>query len=71
MSVFKFKTFEEAHRSLWNFFPDDEYFNKVHALFALAGALNKVKYPVGLFKYKTLKEAQDQKLEWEINKIKE
>ncbi len=66
MPVYKYKTFEEADQALWNFNPDEKFFRKIHELFILAAKLNPVVYPRGVFKYKTLEEAQEQRLEWEL-----
>jgi hypothetical protein len=66
MTVFKYKTFEDAEQALWNFNPDERFFRKIHELFFLAEKLNPVNYPPGVFKYKTFEEAQEQRLEWEL-----
>lgn len=57
MPVYKYKTFEEAEKALWNFEPDEAYFERVRQLFALAQQLNPVRCPRGVFKFKTIEEA--------------
>jgi len=65
MPVYKYKTFEEAEKkALWNFKPDEAYFERVIKLFDLAQRLNPVRYPRGVFKYRTLEEANKQSEEW-------
>ena len=66
MPVYKYKTYQEAERALWNFNPDKAYFKKIHELFIMADKMNPVIYPKGIFKYKTLDEAQKQRQQWEI-----
>lgn len=64
MPVYKYKTFDEAEKTLWNFNPDEAYFERVIKLFDLAQRLNPVRYPRGVFKYRTLEEANKQSEEW-------
>ncbi|KAA3617038.1 MAG: hypothetical protein D8M58_04425 [Calditrichaeota bacterium] len=64
MSVQKYKTLSEAEEALWNFYPDDKYYDEIRALFNLACKMNPPNFPRGVFKYKTLEEANKQKMEW-------
>lgn len=66
MAVLKYKTFEDAEQALWNFNPDENFFREIHELFIFAAKLNPVVYPRGVFKYKTFEEAQERRLEWEL-----
>jgi hypothetical protein len=66
MPIFKYKSFEEAERALWNFNPDDAYLDRVAALFELAKGLNPIKYPPGIFKFKTIEEANRHREEIEL-----
>lgn len=63
--VKKFKTLEEARRDLWEFNPDDKYYERVDKFFAMARKLVNRKYPPGLYKYKTIEEAQRHRKEME------
>ena len=47
MPVYKYKTFEEAERALWNFHPDEAYFRKVADLWNFANKLLPVSYSKG------------------------
>jgi len=71
MPVYKYKTFEEAERALWNFHPDETYFNKVAELWSFANKLSPITYPKGIFKYRTIEEANKEREKWELNYAKE
>ncbi len=66
MPVFKFKSFEEAERALWNFHPDEIYFNKVAELWNFANKICPISYPAGIFKYRSIEESNKQRNEWEL-----
>ncbi len=57
MPIYKYKTFEEAERALWNFNPDENYYQRVAELWDFASKLNQIVYSRGVFKFKTLIEA--------------
>lgn len=65
MPVYRFKTFEEADRALWNFSPDENYFKNVKALYDLTYRLSEFKCPPGIFKFKTFEEASRHRMEVE------
>ncbi|HFE64893.1 hypothetical protein B1H10_07940 [candidate division KSB1 bacterium 4484_188] len=71
MPVYKFKTFEEAERALWNFNPDEAYYARVAELWNFANKLSPVSYPRGIFKFRSLEEANKQREEWELNRARE
>ena len=64
MHVFKYKSFDEAEKALWNFNPDETYFQRVIQLYEFARQLNPIRFPQGIFKYKTIEEANQQHDEW-------
>jgi hypothetical protein len=64
MGIEKFKTFEEAERALWCFKPDAEYYKRVAELWKAANRLCPPDFPSGIFKYRTIEEANKQKEEW-------
>jgi hypothetical protein len=66
MPVQKFKTFEEAEKALWNFKPDDTYLARVAELWDFANKLNPISYPKGIFKFKTIEEANQHREEVEL-----
>jgi len=70
MPVYKYKTFEDAERDLWNFHPDEEYFRKVAELWEFANKLCPITYPKGIFKYRSIEEANKQRDEWELEHAK-
>ena len=70
MPVQKFKTFEEAEKALLNPYPDDAYFARVAELWNFADKLNRVSYPRGIFKFRTIEEANRHREELERAHIK-
>ncbi|MFQ5631749.1 MAG: hypothetical protein ACE5I1_23500 [bacterium] len=66
MPVFKYKTFEEAERALWNFHPDEAYFKQVKELWNFANKINPITYPKGIFKFRSLEEANKHREEIEL-----
>jgi hypothetical protein len=66
MPVYKYKTFEKAQKALWNFYPDAAYFKQVADLWDTADKLCPISYPRGIFKFKSINEADKQRKEWEI-----
>lgn len=71
MPVYKYKTFEQAERALWNFQPDAAYYKKVAELWAFANRLRPIKYPRGIFKFRTIEEANRHRDEFELAFAKE
>ena len=57
MSVYKYDTFDKAERALWTFHPDSAYFTRVAELWEFADKLSPIAYPRGIFKFKTIEEA--------------
>lgn len=57
MPVYKYKTLEEAERALWCFSPDEEYYRRVAELWKFANQLAPVEYPRGIFKFRSIEEA--------------
>lgn len=64
MPVIKYETFEDAEKALWNFNPDDAYYRRVNRLFEFADRLNPIRFPRGIFKYRTLEDAARQHDDW-------
>ncbi|MBC8419987.1 MAG: hypothetical protein KJ573_09990 [Proteobacteria bacterium] len=57
MPIEKFRTFEAARRALWCFEPDAEYYRKVADHFNLGRKLCPRNCPKGVFKYRSVSEA--------------
>ena len=66
MPVYKYKTFEEADRALWNFHPDETYYQQVAALWRFANKLSPISYPKGIFKFRSIEEANKHRDEFEL-----
>ena len=54
MGITKFKSFQEAERALWTYFPDEDYYKRIRALFELKEKLSPTKPQPGIRKYKSL-----------------
>ncbi len=70
MPVQKFKTFEEAEKALWKVHPDEAYYDRVAELWDFANKLNPISYPKGIFKFRTIEEANKHREELELAHIK-
>jgi hypothetical protein len=57
MPIKKFKTFEDARKDLWSSNPDEKYYESVRNLFEFACEICPPFYPHGIFKFKTIEEA--------------
>ncbi len=66
MPIYKYKTFEEAEKALWNFNPDEKYYDKVGELWEFANELSSISYPKGIFKFRSVEEANKHRDEIEI-----
>ena len=67
MPIFKYKTFAEAKQALWNFHTDSAYFKQVADLWDIAGELCPMGYPHGVFKYRSLEEANEERRQWDVS----
>ena len=66
MPIFKYKTFDEAEKALWNFSPDEVYYQRVAELWDFANKLFPITYPKGIFKFKNIEEANKHREELEL-----
>ena len=57
MPVYKYKSFIEAERALWNFHPDEKYLEGVAKFWRFAYELSPISYPHGIIKFKNIKQA--------------
>jgi len=60
--VKKFKSFEDAERDLWNFSPDSLYYKRIAGFYRLASTFSHFSYIPGIYKFKNLKEANENRL---------
>jgi hypothetical protein len=65
MPVYKYKTFEAAERALWTFRPDADTWQNIADLWAFADQLAPITYPRGIFKFRTIEEANRHRDEYE------
>ena len=66
MPVYKYKSFEEAQRALWNFAPDEEYYRTAGELWDMANRLVPPAFKRGIFKFRTIEEANKHRMNLEI-----
>lgn len=65
MPVQKFKNFEDAERAVVINEPNEAYFKRVAQLFRFANKLNPIKWPKGIFKFRTIEDANKHREEIE------
>ncbi len=71
MPVYKYHTFAEAEQALWTLHPDQEYFKRIADLREFANALSPITYPRGIFKFKTIEEANHHRERIELERAKQ
>ena len=62
----QFQTFISVLRTLWNFNPDNRYYDRVAGLWKFANELNPIQYPRGIYKFKNIVDANKHRMEIEI-----
>ncbi len=65
MPVRKFRSFEEAREDLWGDSGDPGYMRRVAWLWAFSDRLYPLRFPRGVYRFKSIEEANVQRLEWE------
>jgi hypothetical protein len=66
MPLYKFKTIEEADMTRKIYEPNDEYFESLKELFDFAFTINPPKIQKGVFKFKTMEDANRHRQESEL-----
>jgi hypothetical protein len=66
VSLQKFRSHEEAEQALICPRPDSAYFEKLAGLYELWDSLIPRTYPRGVFKYRTIEEANEESQRWLI-----
>ena len=59
MPVYKYRTLEEAEEALYQLSRDEGYWKRLRRLWELALRLRPVTCPRGVFRFRTLEEAQE------------
>lgn len=70
MPVYKYKSLREARDALLIKNPDGNYYKMLSGFYETFGKLFTKKFPHGVYKFKTIKEAQKQKEQWILGKLK-
>ena len=63
-TIQKFKTLEDADKALFCFNPDRSYYERVARLWDFVDWICPRKYPPGVFRYRSIEEANRQADEW-------
>jgi len=69
MPIMKYRSLEDAERSLWCMYPAADYYRRIFGFYELFGRLSPPSYPKGVFKYKNINDANRQKFEWDISRV--
>ncbi len=64
MPVNKYKSLREANEALLVKNPDENYYKMLSGFYETFGKLFTKRFPHGVFKFKTIEEAQEQKEKW-------
>lgn len=64
MPVYKYKTFQEAKDALVVKNPDAKYYKMLSDFYETFGQIFTRRFPHGVWKFKTIEEAQKQKEDW-------
>ena len=60
MTVYKYKSFEEAEKALWNFNPDQRYFDRIKQFWNFASKLSPAKpFKKGIVKFHSITEKKN------------
>jgi hypothetical protein len=70
MPIYKYESLEEAEWALWNFHPDETYFRKVADLWNFANRFLPISYPKGIFKFRSMEEANKHRDQLELEHAK-
>ncbi len=57
MTIYKFKSFEEAEQVLWVFHPRREYYRRVAGLYEIVFRISPPKCRRGIFKFRSIEDA--------------
>lgn len=69
MPVHKYKTFQEARDAQIAAKPDAEYYKMLKSFYETFSKVFTKKFPHGVYKFKTIEEAQKQKEDWLAGKF--
>jgi hypothetical protein len=69
MPVYKYKTFQEARDALLVKNPGEKYYQMLAGFYETFGKIFTKRFPHGVYKFKTIQEAQKQKEDWISGKL--
>jgi len=71
MPVYKYKSLQGARDALLAKEPDENYYRMLSDFYETFGKLFTRRFPHGVYKFKTIKEAQKQKDDWILDRIED
>ena len=66
MPVQKFRSFDSAREALWGDPSEPGYFRRMAWLWAFSDWLSPKTFPHGVYRFRSIEEANHQRLEWEL-----
>ncbi len=69
MPVYKYKTYQDARDALIVKNPDENYYKMLADFYETFGKIFTKRFPHGVYKFKTIEEAQKQKEDWILNRL--
>jgi len=69
MPVYKYKTFQEARDALLVKNPDARYYKMLSGFYETFGKIFTRRFPHGVYKFKSIEDAQKQKEDWIAGKL--
>ena len=65
----KYNSFEEARQDQWEMNPDQAYYRRAFEFLEFMRELTQVKIPPGVYKFKTIEEAQAHRATWKRRQV--
>ena len=69
MPIQKFKNFDDASKSLWNYTPDNNYYQRVRRFYKFSSRLIKFTCARGIYKFSSFKEAEEHRMEFLLTNV--
>jgi len=69
MPVYKYKTYNDARIDLIVKNPGADYYKMLSEFYATFGKLFTKKFPAGVYRFRTIQEAQKQTEDWILNRL--
>lgn len=70
MPVQKFRSYQDLGRPFWPGIPSSDYFTALAQLWDFAGKSNPARWPRGVFKYRSIEEANLDRARWTTEHVR-